>query len=192
MSSSWRFLSQGRDHTTNGAVLHREHSSGFLQQLSKSVAFLSLSAAASCVLDIWCLEAPYSSVKPRGLRRARAKGLLNLNQLYILKGGTTALELFFPRGLVDLVHQRVDVPGRPMCPLGAGVGGVGDASRLFHSLRVGAGTEVEYPLLRACNSSGALTVAGLHTHVRTHRTSSDSAYLYVKFICTFREEEGCC
>ena len=38
-------------------------------------------------------------------------------------------------------------------------------------------TEVEYPLLRACSSSAAVTAAGLHTHVRTHRTSSDPAYL---------------
>jgi hypothetical protein len=54
------------------------------------------------------------------------------------------------------------------------------------------GTEVEYPLLRACSSSAALTAAGLHTHVRTHRTSSDPAYLYVTFICTLREEEEGC
>ena len=33
------------------------------------------------------------------------------------------------------------------------------------------------PLLRACSSSTALTVVGLHTHIRTHRTSSDPAYL---------------
>jgi hypothetical protein len=38
-------------------------------------------------------------------------------------------------------------------------------------------TEVEYPLLRACSSSTALTAVGLHTHVRTHRTSSDPANL---------------
>ena len=38
-------------------------------------------------------------------------------------------------------------------------------------------TEVEYPLLRACSSSAALRAAGLHTHVRTHRTSSDPVYL---------------
>jgi len=38
-------------------------------------------------------------------------------------------------------------------------------------------TKVEYPLLRACSSSAALRAAGLHTHVRTHRTSSDPAYL---------------
>ena len=38
-------------------------------------------------------------------------------------------------------------------------------------------TEVEYPLLRACSSSSALRAAGLHTHVHTHRTSSDPAYL---------------
>ena len=38
-------------------------------------------------------------------------------------------------------------------------------------------TKVEYPLLRACSSSTSLTAVGLHTHVRTHRTSSDSAYL---------------
>ena len=39
-------------------------------------------------------------------------------------------------------------------------------------------TEVEYPLLCACSSSAALRAAGLHTHVRTHRTSSDPAYLH--------------
>ena len=38
-------------------------------------------------------------------------------------------------------------------------------------------TEVEYPLLRACSSSTALIAVGLHTHVRTHRTSSDPTYL---------------
>ena len=48
--------------------------------------------------------------------------------------------------------------------------------------------EVTYPLLRACRSSAASTAAGLHTHVRTHRTSSDPAYLYVTFICTLIEE----
>jgi hypothetical protein len=38
-------------------------------------------------------------------------------------------------------------------------------------------TEVEYPLLRACSTSAAIIAAGKHTHVRTHRTSSDPAYL---------------
>ena len=38
-------------------------------------------------------------------------------------------------------------------------------------------TEVKYPLLRACSTSAALMAAGKHTHVRTHRTSSDPAYL---------------
>jgi len=51
-------------------------------------------------------------------------------------------------------------------------------------------TEVEYPLLRACSSSSALRAAGLHTHVRTHRTSSDPAYLHTYvYLRTFREEE---
>ncbi len=40
-----------------------------------------------------------------------------------------------------------------------------------------ASTEIKYPLPRACSSSAASTAAGLHTHVRTHRTSSDPAYL---------------
>ena len=54
-------------------------------------------------------------------------------------------------------------------------------------------TELEYPWLCAWSSSTALRAAGLHTHVRTHRTSSDPAdlhtyvYLYMK-----REEEECC
>ena len=39
-------------------------------------------------------------------------------------------------------------------------------------------TGVKYPLLRACSSSAALRAAGLQTHVRTHRTSSDPAYLH--------------
>jgi hypothetical protein len=39
-------------------------------------------------------------------------------------------------------------------------------------------SEVKYPLLHACSSSAVLTAAGLHTHVRTHRTSSDPAYLH--------------
>jgi hypothetical protein len=41
--------------------------------------------------------------------------------------------------------------------------------------RVRVSTEVEYPLLRACSSSAVLRAARLHTHVRTHRTSSDPA-----------------
>ena len=54
-------------------------------------------------------------------------------------------------------------------------------------------TEVEYPVLRACSSSAALRAAGLHTHVRTHRTSSDPAYLhtYVYLYMNREEEEGC-
>jgi hypothetical protein len=51
------------------AVVHRTHTSCFcsaLQQLSHSVALLSLSAAASSILGIWCLYPPLSSVKPRG------------------------------------------------------------------------------------------------------------------------------
>jgi hypothetical protein len=59
-----------------------------------------------------------------------------------------------------LVKIRVSGQG------GAGRGGGGDS-----------GTEVKYPLPRACSSSAGLTAAGLHTHVRTHRTSSDPAYL---------------
>ena len=54
-------------------------------------------------------------------------------------------------------------------------------------------TEVEYPLLRACSSSAALRAAGLHTHVRTHRTSSDPAYLHTYvYLPMKREEEECC
>jgi hypothetical protein len=54
-------------------------------------------------------------------------------------------------------------------------------------------TEVKYPLLRACSSSAALTAAGLHTHVRTHQTSSDSAYLHTYvYLYMKREEEECC
>jgi hypothetical protein len=54
-------------------------------------------------------------------------------------------------------------------------------------------TEVKYPLLCACSSSAALTAAGLHTHVRTHRTSSDPAYLHTYvYLCMKREEEECC
>ena len=49
------------------------------------------------------------------------------------------------------------------------------------------------PLLRACRSSAALRAAGLHTHVRTHRTSSDPAYLHTYVhLYMKREEEGCC
>ena len=40
-------------------------------------------------------------------------------------------------------------------------------------------TEVQYPLTRACSTSAALVAAGKHTNVRTHRTSSDPAYLSV-------------
>jgi len=53
-------------------------------------------------------------------------------------------------------------------------------------------TEVYYPLLRACSSSAALTSAGLHTHVRTHRTSSGPAYLHTYVYLYMREEEGGC
>ena len=53
-------------------------------------------------------------------------------------------------------------------------------------------TEVEYPLLRACSSSAALRAAGLHTHVRTHRTSSDPAYLHTYVYLYMREEERGC
>jgi hypothetical protein len=54
-------------------------------------------------------------------------------------------------------------------------------------------TEVKYPLLRACSSSAALTAAGLHTHVRSHRTSSDPAYLHTYvYLYMKREEEECC
>jgi hypothetical protein len=57
-------------------------------------------------------------------------------------------------------------------------------------------TEVKYPLLRACSSSAVLTAAGLHTlstHVRTHRTSSDPAYLHTYvYLYMKREEEECC
>ena len=54
-------------------------------------------------------------------------------------------------------------------------------------------TGVKYPLLRACSSSAALTAAGLHTHVRTRRTSSDPAYLHTYiYLYMKREEEECC
>jgi hypothetical protein len=38
-------------------------------------------------------------------------------------------------------------------------------------------TEVQYSLLRECRTSAAFIAAGKHTHARTHRTSSDPAYL---------------
>ena len=43
-------------------------------------------------------------------------------------------------------------------------------------------------------SSLTMIPAVLHTHVRTHRTPSDPAYLYVTFIYTLgkKEEKGCC
>jgi hypothetical protein len=46
-------------------------------------------------------------------------------------------------------------------------------------------------LLRACSSSEASTATGLHTLVRTHRTSSDPAYLhtYVYVYMKRREKE---
>ena len=46
------------------------------------------------------------------------------------------------------------------------------------------------PLLRACSSSAALTAAGLHTHVRTYRTSSDPAYLHTYVYLYMRGKEG--
>ena len=45
------------------------------------------------------------------------------------------------------------------------------------------------PLLRACSSSAALRAAELHTHVRTHRTSSDPAYLHTYVHCTDMKRE---
>jgi hypothetical protein len=52
-------------------------------------------------------------------------------------------------------------------------------------------TKVEYPLLRACSTSAALMTAGKHTHVRTHRTSSDPAYLIKSgLLVHFREERN--
>ena len=60
-----------------------------------------------------------------------------------------------------------------------------------HRAVVHRDTEVEYPLLRACSSSAALRAAGLHTHVRTHRTSSDPAYLIKSgLLVHFREERN--
>jgi hypothetical protein len=48
-------------------------------------------------------------------------------------------------------------------------------------------------LLRACSSSAAFRAAGLHTHVRTHRTSSDPAYLHTYVYWYMKGEEGeCC
>jgi hypothetical protein len=54
-------------------------------------------------------------------------------------------------------------------------------------------TEVKHPLLRACSTSAALMAAGKHTHVRTHRRSSDPIYLhtYVYLYMKREEEEGC-
>jgi hypothetical protein len=64
---------------------------------------------------------------------------------------------------------------------------------LYQSGATSGGTDVKYPLLRACSSSAALTAAGLHTHVRTHRTSSDPAYLHTYvYLYMKREEEECC
>jgi len=57
----------------------------------------------------------------------------------------------------------------------------------------GGRPKLSNPLLRACSSSAALTAAGLHTHVRTHRTSSDPAYLHTYvYLYMKREEEECC
>ena len=51
--------------------------------------------------------------------------------------------------------------------------------------------ELKLSLLRACSSSAALRAAGLHTHVRTHRTSSDPAYLIKSgLLVHFREERN--
>ena len=50
-------------------------------------------------------------------------------------------------------------------------------------------TGVKYSLLRACSSSAALRDAGLHTHVRTHRTSSDPAYLHTYVYLYMKEKK---
>ena len=44
-------------------------------------------------------------------------------------------------------------------------------------------------MLRACSSSTALTVVGLHTHVRTHRTSNDPAYLLTQGLFVHGEKK---
>ena len=69
------------------------------------------------------------------------------------------------------------------------LGFVGSEECFFYGFR--DITEVEYPLLRACSSSEALTATGFHTHARTRRTSSDPAYLhtYVYLYMKRREEE---
>ena len=62
--------------------------------------------------------------------------------------------------------------------------------RIFRNFGTRAhSTEVEYSLLRACSTSAALMAAGKHTHVRTHRTSSDPAHLRRKVYLYMREEE---
>jgi hypothetical protein len=54
-------------------------------------------------------------------------------------------------------------------------------------------TGVKYPLLRACSTSAALMAAVKHTHVRTHRTSSDPIYLHTYVYLYMKgEEEECC
>jgi hypothetical protein len=50
-------------------------------------------------------------------------------------------------------------------------------------------TGVKYPLLRACSASAALMAAGKHTLVRTHRTSSDPAYLHTYVYCAYMKRE---
>jgi hypothetical protein len=70
-----------------------------------------------------------------------------------------------------------------------------DMAHMMNSEQSHDDTDVKYPLLRACSSSAALRAAGLHTHVRTHRTSSDPAYLHTYvylYMKRVREEEECC
>ena len=70
---------------------------------------------------------------------------------------------------------------------------MGGRSAVMRAAAMQRTTGVKYPLLRACSSSAALRAAGLHTHVRTHRTSSDPAYLHnVRLLVHFREEEDSC
>ena len=75
--------------------------------------------------------------------------------------------------------------------------GGSERGSLSQSCLISPVTGVKYPLLRACSSSAALRAAGLHTHhdthVRTHRTSSDPAYLHTYvYLYMKREEEECC
>ena len=64
------------------------------------------------------------------------------------------------------------------------------AAQLLGSLKGCRITYTSTHFQRACSSSTALTAVGLHTHVRTHRTSASRICHKVRFTVYIREERN--